>query len=153
MLKRFVLAVLGTILFFGNARVFAQPAIVINHTQMGLGTEKLGEAPACSCVDTLKITVTNNTGVTWTDYRIQFITHLDAGGPNDRVRITEYTVTAGPFRTVTINANNNKLVGGRRRAVLTLSRGMVPQGGSFKIRVRVLHDATIDVNGTPSVSH
>lgn len=150
MYKRISFLVLGIVLVLCNASAFADSA-TITHTQQTTKTESMAGFSACGvdivCTTTVTITVTNNTGIAWSDYHIRFVNAIVT---DSIVKITNVSFQPGnPFSSAAV-VKNDVVSDGKHRSVITFSKGSVPQGATFTVVIDIQHIDSVNVFGRPS---
>lgn len=151
MSKRILLLAIGAVLF-GNVRVFAD-AITIDHIQKGLYWEQMTSLPnEGNQTSTLTFTITNNTNVTWDDYRIKFVNPAGSGSLSDVVTISMVVPGNNPFTMDKIVFNNQKVgKNGEKQAEVEFFGGSLAPGAKLTVSLDLTYNNSVNVWGQPSV--
>jgi hypothetical protein len=138
MLRRTIPFCLIMITAMGGAKALANP-VTISHTQTTLGEEELGSIPNDTAKIPVNVTVTNNTGIDWTDYTIR-IASLSG---STLLLISSFTVPADPF-----DAGSRS----KDKLSVTYYDGTLANTKSFTANLVVAYvDTSVTFYGTPSV--
>jgi hypothetical protein len=117
--------------------------IVLAHTQTTLGNERIGSVPGGqnppnAVTDSLTITVTNGTNITWEDYTFFFDTPMGSTIQPEILQISNATTTVFGRKTI---------VG---RSELDVDQGTLDPMKSFTVTLDLSHNNSTDIRGAPS---